>query len=148
MSYNGTGFQAPSYLIKKAPPDVRVGDSVKFTATGKVTHLVTRFGIPHADLDNGLTVNLSEVTAGKTVHELIKRPKPVVGSTLTPDEIRAHMWKRGTMIQMIGLKEKFFRILYGDGKWYTPQDDPALGEGLAFESLIFDYILVFDPDAK
>lgn len=89
-----------------------------FVRTKDVNNDEIRFGVP-IKADHG---SLSVVDV-----QYAKR-KPKVGDELTADEVRAHQWKRGSVLTASG----YTYVLTGNGTWFSPgkyapaewRDDP------------------------
>lgn len=120
----------------KPTPDIRVGDTITFAKTGKVTFVNGNYA--ELDSGNGFTPTNYDVT-------LVNRPKPrpKVGDTVTGKDLAAHEFGPGTVIEY-NFSDGWYRMKGRDGYWHA---NAAYGS-LYHESQMTDqYTLVYDPSA-
>lgn len=101
----------------KKSDTVRMGDTVTVSVTGVVQKMRTDWGQRVADLDNGASVDLKGIDEGKMTLVIEKRRRPKTGEVVHADDMRATMWKSGTLIR--GTGDAVTRVLNADGKWIT-----------------------------
>lgn len=89
-----------------------------------------RFTLRPDDLDSSIRI------------ELVKKAKREykVGDVLSSDEHKAHMWRRGSVVDLANVPGNLF-VLFEDGKWYQV-DAPGLDgyETGGFGSVVLKYI--------
>lgn len=128
----------------KPTTDIRVGDTIELTEKpikpGVISGRVTAQRPGGVQLD-GWWYTLKNYETPK----LVKRDRPKAGALLTPGEIRAFPWKRGTVIEYDSVSGyPIVRVLNAKGSWLNMNN----GSALTFDDLTYSYTLRYDPSAK